>query len=86
MIEIVPWYRVGQTVFPTIQEAQYQELYDLIGGDGSPNPVKNDVLREIILQRDKVVAILTEQPRTKKVRSDKGKKRAPKTAEQKDKP
>lgn len=81
MIEQVPAYRVGQQVFPTVQEAQKEELKALING-----PEADNFAQWVIAHTDEIIAILTEQPRTKKVRSDKGKKRAPKTAEQKDKP
>jgi hypothetical protein len=70
-IQAVSAYRVGEQVFPTIQEAQKKEIMDL--------GCTTESADLIIAHTDEVVAILTCQPRTKKVRSDKGTKRKPKT-------
>jgi hypothetical protein len=79
-IQQVSAYRVGEQVFPTIQEAQKKELNDLVAEGGVMNDAGKSVIDRIIEHTDEVVAILTCQPRTKKPRSDKGKKRTPKTA------
>jgi hypothetical protein len=79
-IQQVSAYRVGEQVFPTIQEAQKKELNDLVAEGGVMNDAGKLVIDRIIEHTDEVVAILTCQPRTKKPRSDKGKKRTPKTA------
>jgi coenzyme F420-reducing hydrogenase gamma subunit len=79
-IQQVSAYRVGEQVFPTIQEAQKKELNDLVVEGGVMNDAGKLVIDRIIEHTDEVVAILTCQPRTKKPRSDKGKKRTPKTA------
>ena len=72
-------YSVGQLVFPTLQEAQIKEILDLAQGDRPPSapPPDEDVswARFIVDHTDEIVSILTCQPRTKKVRSDKGTKR-----------
>lgn len=80
MIQQVAAYQVGQQVFPTIEAAQIQEIRALL----QANPTHDsEVIEEyanfIVEHTDAIVAILTCQPRTKKPRSDKGKKRSPKT-------
>jgi hypothetical protein len=81
MIQQVAAFQVGQQVFPTIQEAQKEELRPLFrhDGDARPNSVE-EVVSIIVEHAGEIVEILTGQPRTKKPRSDKGKKRTPKTA------
>lgn len=80
MIQAVSAYRVGEQVFPTIQEAQKSELATLFE-PWTPN-LNEDLAKtaatKIVEHTDEVVAILTCQPRTKKPRSDIGKKRGPK--------
>jgi hypothetical protein len=79
VIQQVAAFQVGQLVFPTLQEAQQHEIEALF-------PVKADacgfsvdeISTVIVANTDEVVAILTCQPRTKKPRSDKGKKRSKK--------
>jgi hypothetical protein len=76
VINEVKAYRVGEQVFPTIQEAQKEELAKLF--DSVPPGKMLDALVE---HTDEVVAILTCTPKSKgsrKPRSDIGKKRAPK--------
>jgi hypothetical protein len=91
VIQQVAAYQVGQLVFPTLQEAQKSELKDLmpdefVHADGNSPGLKvapddkNSIADFIVAHTDDVVAILTCQPRTKKPRSDKGKKRGPKAA------
>lgn len=72
-------YSVGQQVFPTIQAAQIKELVDLICGEKTPSDSAQVTANWIVEHADQIVAILTCQPKTKKPRSDKGKKRTPKT-------
>jgi hypothetical protein len=80
-IQSVQAYRVGEQVFPTIQEAQKEELISLLIPEGTieKNEAVHQVIDSIVHNGDEVVAILTCSPRTKKPRSDKGKKRTPKT-------
>ena len=78
MIQQVSAYKVGEQVFPTIQEAQRRELVSLLCGDAVV-PEQIPVIDAIIKHTDEVVAILTCQPKTKKPRSDKGKSHAKKT-------
>jgi hypothetical protein len=83
MIQQVAAFQVGQQVFPTIQEAQKKELSSLfpVRDNGAVVGYNLEEITETIIEHtDEVVAILTCQPRTKKPRSDKGKKRTPKTA------
>jgi hypothetical protein len=84
MIEETKAYRVGELVFPTIQEAQKSELAKVLHGldDGSGTSMAEGAAHIIVENTDEIVAILTCQPvaKQKKVRSDKGKKRTPKAA------
>jgi len=68
MIQEVSAYRVGVQVFPTIQEAQKQELKALVKG-----PEADNFAQWAIAHADEIIAILTCQPKSKKPRSDKGK-------------
>lgn len=84
-IQSVSAYRVGERVFPTIEEAQKEELLSLVVPEGQleKNGVVHDTIDRIIVHTDEVVAILTCQPKSKaprKPRSDIGKKRAKKDA------
>jgi hypothetical protein len=68
------WY-IGTLVFPTIQEAQKEELAKLLAG-----VTVDKMLDAIVEHTDEIVAILTCQPKSKaprKPRSDKGQKRNP---------
>ena len=73
MIQQVSAYRVGELVFPTIQDAQKKELEMLLADGGEHTEIAKAVIESIILHTDEVVAILTCQPKSKKPRSDKGK-------------
>ncbi len=76
MITISPGYQTGERWFRTIEEAQKEELSNLL--DSVPPDKMLDALVE---HTDEVVAILTCQPKSKapkKPRSDIGKKRASK--------
>lgn len=64
-------YRVGEQVFPTIQEAQRQELIALMP-TSADMASKDGAAKWITDHTDEVVAILTCQPKSKKPRSDKG--------------
>ena len=81
-IQQVSAYRVGTMVFPTIQEAQKEELLSILAPEGrvEKDLVLHRTIDQIIQHTDEVVAILTCQPvaKPKKTRSDKGKKRKPK--------
>lgn len=81
-IQKVSAYRVGERLLPTIEEAQRQELMDLIKAGETPTDIETHISDFIVNNADEVVAILTCQPKSKaprKPRSDIGKKRAPKT-------
>lgn len=73
-------YRVGERVFPTIEEAQAKELMDLMCGDKTPTDNEQNAAEFIVEHTDEIVAILTCTPvkKPKKTRSDKGTKRTPK--------
>jgi hypothetical protein len=76
------WY-IGQQVFPTIQEAQKEELKVLLSDGGAHTEVAKAVIDSIINHMDEVIAILTCTPKSKgprKPRSDIGKKRTKKDA------
>jgi hypothetical protein len=83
-IEQVSAYRVGELMFPTIQEAQKSELAALFSVMPNSGGVPLDIIASTIVEHtDEVVAILTCQPKAKaksprKPRSDIGKKRAAK--------
>jgi hypothetical protein len=84
-IQAVSAYRVGERVFPTIEEAQASEIYQLLiaagGLDSEGNATKAAQL--VVAHTDEIVAILTCQPKSKsprRPRSDIGKKRAKKDA------
>jgi hypothetical protein len=73
-IQTVTAYRVGEQVFPTIQQAQKEELAKLLDG-----VTVDKMLDAIVAHTDEIVAILTCTPKSKgprKPRSDIGKKRA----------
>lgn len=78
-IQQVSAYKVGELVFPTIQEAQKKELLDLLLTNSSSTPEYfQGAVDTIVAHTDEVVAILTCQPKSKaqrKPRSDIGKKR-----------
>lgn len=81
MIQQVPAFQVGQLVFPTLQEAQQNELLTLMAGDKAPSDVEKKAACWMVTHVDEVVAILTCQPKSKgprKPRSDIGKKRVSK--------
>jgi ABC-type uncharacterized transport system auxiliary subunit len=82
MIQQVLSYLVGDKLFPCIEEAQSAEIYQLLiqsdGLDSEAHATKAAQL--IVAHADEVIAILSGKPRTKKPRSDKGTKRAPKAA------
>ena len=83
MIQSVNAYKVGEMVFPTIQQAQKEELISLLTPEGQIASDQEQVkmVDSIIAHTDQVVAILTCQPKAKaprKPRSDIGKKRSPK--------
>jgi len=83
MIEKTTAYRVGEQVFPTIQEAQKSELLTLLAS--KPMTITKDQALEvceiIVAYTDEVVAILTCQPKGKKPRADKGKNHKRRTPE-----
>ena len=79
MITIAPGYRTGEHWFKTIEEAQENELLALMGAENSPTESDTNSAAWIVAHTDEVVAILTCQPKSRKPRSDKGKKRSPKT-------
>ena len=77
-IQQVSAYRVGETVFPTIQEAQKAELITLLSNGCAHTDSAVAVVESIVHHTDEVVAILTCQPKAaakRKPRSDIGKKR-----------
>jgi hypothetical protein len=79
MIQAISAYRVGEMVFPTIQEAQNKELQDLLSDGAAHTETAKAVIDSIIAHTDEVVAILTCSPKReapRKPRSDIGKKRA----------
>ena len=81
MIQSISAYKVGERVFPTIEEAQQNELLALMGAENSPTESDTNSAAWIVAHTDDVVAILTCQPKSKaprKPRSDIGKKRAKK--------
>ena len=81
MIQQVSAYKVGTLVFPTIQEAQQDELLTLMHGDAVPSDAERKAACWIVTHVDEVVAILTCTPKSKgprKPRSDIGKKRVSK--------
>lgn len=80
MIQQVAAFQVGQQVFPTIKEAQREELRKLLSDGGEHTETALAVIDSVIKHSDEVVAILTCKPTTKKPRSDKGTKRKPKAA------
>jgi hypothetical protein len=72
-------YRVGTLVFPTIQEAQSNELAALFNKKDSPDAEHLALVcaQSVVEHMDEVVAILTCVPKskpkaTRKPRSDKG--------------
>lgn len=67
-------YRVGEQVFPTIQEAQKEELATLLEPSfpGVNEEQIAKICEAIVGNTDEIVAILTCQPKSKKPRSDKG--------------
>jgi hypothetical protein len=74
-IQQKPAYWIGQIPFPTIQEAQRQELSALISQGGVLNDSANSVIERILENADEVVDILTCKPKSKeprKTRKDKG--------------
>ena len=74
-------YQVGTLVFPTIQQAQQNELLTLIAGDKAPSDAEQKATLWMVTHVDEVVAILTCQPKkktTRKPRCDIGTKRAKK--------
>lgn len=71
-IQAVSAYRVGDQVFPTIQEAQRKELQIVLADGGVLNESAEALLDSILKHTDDVVAILTCAPKSKKPRSDKG--------------
>ena len=77
-------YKVGEQVFPTIQEAQKSELIALFSPwpNGIDEPHESLAATAVLAHLDEVVAILTCQPKStpRKPRSDIGKKRAVKGA------
>lgn len=84
-IQQVSAYRVGELVFPTIREAQKEELISLLLPEGrlEKDETLHKAIDRIIEHTDEIVAILTCQPKSKahrKPRSDIGKKRVTKVA------
>ena len=77
MITIAPGYQTGERWFRTIEEAQKEELFALLSDGDSHTEAVKDVIESLVAHTDEVVAILTCQPKSKKPRSDKGKKRTP---------
>lgn len=80
-IQQVSAYRVGEQVFPTIEEAQIKELTMLLSEGGVMNEIAESVVERILEHTDEVVDILTSTPKAaakRKPRSDIGKKREPK--------
>ena len=77
-IQMKPAAWIGQQVFPTIKEAQKSELLSIMNG-GKDSPSNAIAVDWMVSHVDEVVAILTCHPSAKKPRSDKGKKRTPKT-------
>ena len=76
-------YQVGEQVFPTIKEAQQNELAALFDKKDSPDSehLANVCAASVLEHADEVLAIITCQPKSKeprKPRKDKGTKRAPK--------
>ena len=81
MIQSISAYKVGERVFPTIEEAQQNELLALMGAENSPTESDTNSAAWIVAHTDDVVAILTCHPKSKaprKPRSDICKKRAKK--------
>lgn len=81
MIQETKAYKVGEMFFPTIQQAQKQELLQLLSDGGEHTEVAKSVIDSIINHVDEVVSILTDTPKPKsprKPRSDLGTKRKPK--------
>lgn len=79
MIEIAPGYRTGEMWFPTIQQAQVEELLKLMNRESLEfTDAETKAAQWIVENTEKVVAILTFQPKAaakRKPRSDIGKKR-----------
>ena len=84
-IQTVSAYKVGELVFPTIQEAQKHEIEALFPPKSDACGFSADEISAVIVaQTDEVVAILTCSPKSKgprKPRSDLGKKRSKKTSD-----
>jgi hypothetical protein len=83
MIQSINAYKVGERVFPTIEEAQKEELMLLLADGGAHTEVAKSVINSVINHVDDVIAILTCQPKvktTRKPRCDIGKKRGKKDA------
>ena len=81
MIQSVNAYKVGERVFPTIEEAQKSELAALFNKKDGPDAEHLAMVcaQSVVDNTDEVVAILTCAPKSKaprKPRADKGKKRA----------
>jgi hypothetical protein len=77
-IQITTAYRVGELVFPTIQEAQQSELSTILFSDKPLTEGEKGLVESIVAHTDEVVAILTCEPKVRaprKPRSDIGKKR-----------
>jgi coenzyme F420-reducing hydrogenase gamma subunit len=81
MIQSVSAYKVGERFFPTIEEAQKEELLSLLLPEGQieKNESAQEVIDNLVHHTDEVVAILTCAPKSKKPRSDKGRKRGPRS-------
>jgi hypothetical protein len=75
-------FQVGTLVFPTIQEAQQQEIISLMCGEKTATDSEINAVDWMVAHTDEIVAILTCQPKStpRKPRSDIGKKRAVKHA------
>lgn len=63
-------WKVGDQVFATLQEAQRQELLELIGGPNNPDEIA--IIKVIVEKANEVIRILS--VREKKPRSDKDKR------------
>lgn len=74
-------FQVGTLVFPTIQEAQQQEIISLMCGEKTATDSEINAVDWMVSHPDEIVAILTCAPKAaakRKPRSDIGKKRAAK--------
>lgn len=87
MIEKTTAYKVGQQFFPTIQDAQRQELISILSGmDTGPDTTLAEHAADTVLaQKDKVMDVLTmapnSRPKARKANGAVRKSRAAKTPE-----